>query len=519
MKTFFSIALAATISLSLTGCMEGFLDHTPPVNRVEDNFFQTQRDAEQALFAAYEVLTFSHGRSNDGFHPYDVVLNMLSDDAYAGGSGSGDQPALVEFNAHNIAVTNGKVLGLWSDRYTGIYRTNLLLRNIDNITFQTPQAKVYIAAEARFLRAMFYFDLVRFFGNVPLFTRPLVAEDIRMPQNDPGEVYNFIAQELVEIIPDLRTNIPAAERGRASAWAAKALLGRVYLYHQDYARPVLGLGELPVSRAVVIGHLEDVINTSGHRLLDSFAGQWGRAGNNNNEAIFSVQHVTTTFGDWGFLNGSIGNWTATMTGLRGVGFNVNYASGWSFQPVTRDLVNSFDRERDTRFIASILDPVAENVRHAPAEMYQWQGYAFKKFYPRRGDTPSFNIEFNWPYNRPVFRFSDVLLMAAELEAPGAQEYFDRVRRRAYGDNFVQIPATRENIFAERRLEFAGEGHRYWDLLRMGLDTARQKINAQAQSPEIPINFRPERLGLLPIPQSEINLSDRTLRQNPGYEGS
>jgi starch-binding outer membrane protein, SusD/RagB family len=515
MKKIIAVVLAASFPLALLGC-DAFLDHTPPVNRVEDNFFQTQRDAEQALFAAYEVLTFSHGRSNDGFHPFDVVSNMLSDDAYAGGSGSGDQPSLVEFNAHNIAVTNGKALGLWSDRFTGIYRTNLLLSHIDRITFDSEQMRNTIEAEARFLRAMFYFDLVRFFGNVPLFTRPLVAADIRMEQSDPGEVYDFIVRELVEIIPMMRSNIPAAQAGRASTWAAKALLGRVYLYHQDYAQPVFGLGELPVSRAAVVGHLEDIINSSPHRLLADFGALWGRNGNNNIESVFSVQHITTTFGDWGFLNGSIGNWAATMTGLRGVGFHPQYATGWSFQPVTPDLVDAFDRDTDSRFFASILDPVEENVRHNPGEMYQWQGYAFKKFYPRRADTPQFNLEFNWPYNRPVFRFADVLLMAAELNAAAAQTYFDQVRMRAYGEDFVQIPATRENIFAERRLEFAGEGHRYWDLLRMGLDTARDRINAQSQVPEIPIDFRMDRMGLLPIPQSEINLSDQTLRQNPGY---
>lgn len=109
----------------------------------------------------------------------------------------------------------------------------------------------------------------------------------------------------------------------------------------------------------------------------------------------------------------------------------------------------------------------------------------------------------------------ILLMAAELQAANAQQYFDQVRQRAYGDDFVQIPATRENIMEERRLEFAGEGHRYWDLLRMGLETAKEKIEAQSTE-NIDINFRLDRLGLLPIPQSEINLSDNTLEQNPGY---
>jgi len=518
MKKSFLILLIFVLPLALLSCVDDFLSHDPPVERVQDNFFQTQSDAEQALYAVYEVLTFSHGRSNNAFHPFDLVSNILSDDAYGGGSGSGDQPELVEFNAHNISVTNGKVQGLWADRFTGIYRANLLLENIDNINFESEATRLYFEGEARFLRTLFMFDLLRMFGNVPLVTRPLVAEDIRIPQDDPGDVYNFIVEELLDIIPNMRRDIPSAEMGRASSWAAKAMLGKVYLYHQDYAQPVFGLGDLPVSQAEVVGYLEDIINLSGHALLPNFADQWGVAGNNNNEAIFSVQHITTTFGDWGFLNGSIGNWTAQMSGLRGVGFNVNYASGWSFQPATQDIANAFDPDTDSRYFPSILDPVAENVNHSASQMYQWQGYAFKKFYPRRGDTPSVNTEFNWPYNRPLFRFADVLLTAAELGSANAQDYFDQVRMRAYGDDFEPLDVSKDAIFEERRLEFAGEGHRYWDLLRMGLDEAASIINAQAQPPDIPINFRTERLGLLPIPQSEINLSDRTLVQNPGYEG-
>ncbi len=516
MKKYIIIALIFSLPMLVTGCIDDFLSHDPPVERVQDNFYQTQSDAEQALYAIYETLTFSHGRGNDGFHPIDLVSNILSDDAYAGGSGSGDQPELIDFNAHSISVTNGKALGLWSDRFTGIYRANLLIENINEIEFANQATRDYFEGEARFIRAYHYFNLVRLFGNVPLFTRPLVATDIRVQQADPGEVYEFIAQELVEIIPMMRENIPNAELGRASTWAAKALLGRVYLYHRDYAVPVLGAGPLPVSESEVVGHLEDIVNNSGHALVSDFADLWGTAGNNNNEAIFSVQHITNTFGDWGFLNGSIGNWAAQMGGVRIVGFNPTYARGWSFQPVTPDLVNQFDAAADSRYLVSILDPATEGVSVNAGEMYQWQGFAFKKFPPRTADTPSFNTEFNWPYNRPVFRVADVMLMAAELGSANAQSYFDQVRQRAYGDDFVSIPATRENIMEERRLEFAAEGHRYWDLLRMGLDTAAEKINAQAVAGDISINFRTERLGLLPIPQTEINLSDNTLRQNPGY---
>lgn len=515
MKKLIIISILFVLPFAVAGCMDDFLNHTPPVDRVQDNFFQTQADADQAMFAIYETLTFSHGRSNNGFHPFDLVSNILSDDAYGGGSGSGDQPELLEFNAHNISVTNGKASGLWADRHTGIYRANLLLENIENIDFESEEIRDNYEAEARFLRAYHYFDLVRFFGNIPLFTRPLDASDIRVEQVPPGEVYDFIASELAAAIPNMRESVPDAEVGRATKYAAQALLGRVYLYHQDYAKPVFGAGDLPVSRAEVVSHLEDIINNSGRVLLDDYSDLWGAQNNNNDESVFEIQHVTNTFGDWGFLNGSIGNWATTMSGLRGVGFHPVYSQGWAFQPVTPDLADAFDQDTDSRYFISLLDPVAEGVNHDPGAMYQWQGHAFKKFYPRNADIPSLNTEFNWPYNRPVLRFADVLLMAAELEAPNAQQYFDQVRQRAYGDDFAQIPATKENIMEERRLEFAGEGHRYWDLLRMGLETAKEKIDAQSAE-NININFRLDRLGLLPIPQSEISLSDNTLEQNPGY---
>lgn len=508
-------ASVVSVLLFVTACTENFLDHDPPVERVEDNFFQNQADVEEALFGVYEVLTFKHGRGNEGFVPVDLASNILSDDAYAGGSGPGDQPELLEFNRHNIATTNGKALALWSDFYSGIFRSNLLLDRIDDADFNDEELREIYRAEARFLRAHFYFELVRFFGYVPQFERPLVAEDTQMPQTEPGEVYNFIVEELLEAMPNLRENIPSDELGRVSKWAAKSMLGRVYLFHQDYVQPTFQTGELPVSQNEVVSHLEDVIYDSGHELKEDFADLWGVEGNNNNEAIFSVQHIETGFGDWGYLNGSVGNWATTMTGMRGVGFHPEYSQGWSFQPVTQDLVDTFNPDTDSRYFHSILDPVEEDVNHDAEEMHQWQGYAFKKFYPRTDDSPSVNTEFNWPYNRPVYRYSDVLLMAAELGAADAQNYFDQVRQRAYGDDFEQINASKENIIEERRLEFAGEGHRYWDLLRLGINEAQDRINAQ-QTDNIPIEFDSQRLGLLPIPNSEIDLSEGTLNQNPGY---
>lgn len=519
MKTIKSLSvIAILLMISLSGCMDDFLEKKPLIERTEVNFYQSPQDAQEALFAVYDVTTWQSGGD---FHPYDLVVNILSDDAYAGGSDSGDQPELVEFNRHDISTTNNKVRGIWGDRYTGIYRANLLLDRIQDIEFDDPAEKALYIAEARFLRAFFYFDLIRFYGEIPFFERPLVAADNEMTLSPPEVVYNFIASELAAAIPDLRENIPTAEKGRVSKWAAKSLLGRVYLYHKDYAQPVWGLSDLPVTRNEVIGHLEDVINLSGHALVSDFGDLWGVSNEHNIESIFEINHMSTAYGDWGWLNGTLGNWTGIMTGLRGIPNSHDvYAPGWSFQPVTPALVNEFDPDNDSRYFHSILDPVAENIPHNAGQMFQWAGFAFKKFHPRAEDRPTFNQEHNWPYNRPVIRYSDVLLMAAELGAANAQQYFDEVRERAFGPGFQSLPPTKENIIAERRLEFAGEGHRYWDLLRLGLNetqTTLQAASNQAIDDEAPIEFNPARKGVFPIPDSEIILSNGALKQHSFYQ--
>ncbi|NJO03350.1 MAG: RagB/SusD family nutrient uptake outer membrane protein, partial [Bacteroidia bacterium] len=211
----------------MLGACEDFLEREPLDQRVESNFFQSESDAQEALVAMYDALGWN---TVVGFHPLPMFSDIASDDAYAGGASRNDAPNIIEIDQYNIRTTNSEVLGLWRKYYIGIYRANLYLEKIEGV--EADEAfKQRTTAEAKFLRAYYYFDLLRVFEKVPLLTRTLSSpSEYSQPQNSPAEVYNQIARDLVEAMEDLPNAIPANESGRISKWAAKALLGRAFLY-------------------------------------------------------------------------------------------------------------------------------------------------------------------------------------------------------------------------------------------------------------------------------------------------
>jgi len=175
-----------------------------------------------------------------------------------------------------------------------------------------------------------------------------------------------------------------------------------------------------------------------------------------------------------------------MSGFRGVDSPI-YDVGWGFQPATQSLASEFE-SGDSRYDASIFNPSALGITYKPQDCYQHTGYGFMKVQPLKADKASTNSDLNWPNNWMVVRFADVLLMGAELNLDNnlskAQTYYNRVRARAFGS--AATPPTLTNdvnglnlIYHERRVEFAGEGLRYWDLMRRGLTYTQQKIDAAA----------------------------------------
>ncbi len=514
-----SYFLATLLVAGLSSCGDEFLDRPPQDQRVIDNFYQTESDAAEALIAIYDAMGWNT-TAQEGFQPLPMITDILSDDSYAGGASRTDVPPIVDMDQHRILTTNPQVRGLWRKYYVCIFRANIFLERIEGID-ASPEFTSRAKAEAKFVRAYAYFDLLRLFENVPLILETLSPEELDQPQASPQEVYDQIAKDLVEAAADLPESVPTSEAGRVSKWAAKSLLGRALLYVNGVYGGGMDAGSVMVDQAYALAELEDVIANGGFGLLANFEDNFKRDFEFSNESVFEISYSDArTWFDWGFIQGGEGNMAAQMQGPRIQNPDVeDYEAGWSFAPVTQDLYDAFE-ENDPRRDATILMETELNgglnigFQHTG---YFSQKYTTSKEYVRAEGQ----LELNWGNNYRVIRFSDVLLMAAELGSANAQQYLDQVRARV---GLASVPATPENIMQERRVELALEGHRYWDLLRQGVNVANQAISItnergdlyQGDQLDFNVSFNPATLGFFPIPQSEIDLSGGVYQQNAGY---
>jgi hypothetical protein len=521
-----NVLFAALLVSLVTACSKSFLDRTPINRQVESDFYKTPEDAFEALVAAYSVLDY------DGYGNIWLSSEIASDDCFGGG-GIADNGLLqwdnfVTYTDHNAEA--------WKKYYTGIYRANVFLNKVDGVKFgDSAYLKDKYTGEAKFLRAYFYFDLVRMFGNVPLLTKPIEGTDFKIPQTTPDSVYLLIASDLKEAISLLSPTakkfgaIPPADYGRITKWAAEALLARVYLYYTGYYNKpdLVGL----VNKQDAANAVEDVIQNSGHELVTGFASLFRAsatttyAGQNNKEGVFVIQYTDKGKGNWTQQNG---NRVQVMVGIRSQAL-APYYQGWGIAPVNGKLWNAYEAD-DTRKTATIISIADEklNFNTATTDQAQYTGYYWKKYTPMGGpdrpDANGGNFQIDNFDNYAVIRFSDVLLMGAELNLSinlaKAQSYYDRIRDRAFNSATHRNTLTNDAngiklIMTERWLELALEGHRYWDLLRQGLTVAKQAIDNNTND-QFKVTFRTETKGLFQIPQTQIGLSNGTVTQNGGW---
>lgn len=514
MKKVFLLILVTWI---FSSCSEEFLDRKPLDQVDSSTFYRTEEDAFEALVAVYDVLGY---QSTPGvsWAPYLTVSDMLSDDAYAGGADANDGLDEDELNNFNIPPTNLLVHSTWLINYTGIYRANLLLEKLPDIDMDEEE-KERMRGECKFLRAYFHFQLVRLFENIPLLTRTLQSpSEYSVEQAEPSETYNQIALDLFEAAGVLPEMVDPGENGRLTKWAAQALLGRVYLFYEGVYGMDLMAGSETLDRTRILALLEDIINNSSHALLPEFADNFRKAFEFSEESIFEISHGDSPpWWDWGYLRGSEGNLAAQMQGPR-VTNSDNWNRGWSFAPVTYSLFKEL--EEDPRREATIV--IETELDGNLVKGYQHTGYYSNKY---TSDEEHWGSDGQFEHNRTcnyrVIRYSDVLLMAAELGSPNAQSYLDEVRGRV---GLPSVPATEENIFKERRLELALEGIRYFDLVRRGMSVAADALNRQGERGPLYIDdqiiyeveFDEATRGFLPIPQAEIDLSAGRFMQNDGY---
>jgi len=494
---YFFIAIA---SVSLGSCTKDFVDLTPKGAFLSDNYYANQEQATAALVGVYDPIRKNTG----GFENTIAMMNAGSDDHVAGGGGATDGAGIQGFSNHTLTSTN--IPGsFWNDYYQGIFRANTLLVKLPGVEM-TEDLKERFTAEARALRAIYYFDLVRMFKNVPLLLDPLTATNMYdVEQATPEAVYAQIENDLLAAIPALPGDVPAAtESGRITKGAAQAVLGKVYLFE----------GKKPEAAAILaeVNGTPGATNKYGNKLLANYSDLWVVANKFNSESLLEVSHTSAGNSDWWFWGSGAdeGNTLNVMVGPRSYSRPTgstapDLPSGWSFNCITQDLYDAI--KADPRFGATVFDLKALKAAGEADYIggYQDTGYFLNKYLPRKSDvrTGGGAAELNYKQNSYIIRLADTYLMEAEALGSGAraQALLDAVRARV---GLLPVPVTLAAIKNERRMELAGEGLRFFDLVRWG--DAGAKLGSRG--------FIVGTSEIFPIPSRE--LQGTKLKQNPGY---
>jgi starch-binding outer membrane protein, SusD/RagB family len=560
-KIFMILLIIAFVAMS---CSDSFLDTEPLTEQVDENYYQTPDDADAALTACYSVLTLVP--VNESFM---LVSNLMSDDQFGGG-GENDQSV----HATDCFKKYGDDMyeNAWTVYYKGIFRCNMLISKLDQITWDSDDQRDQAEGEARFLRAYFYFDMARMWGTVPLVT---TTDPLNLPKATASEIFAQIATDLklaIEKLPATSlAQISTTELGHATRWAAEGLMARAFLFYTGYySQSTLPLTDgSTIAKSDVIGWIDECANTalSGHGLISDFRNLWPYAYVNKNytysdgspQYAYAYNNDLSWIGEEGanvetvfaikFSN--LASWSTSIyysnqfdlyCGFRNQTL-VPFGQGWGCGTVNSQLWDDWesDEPNDIRRQGSILDVSDDSegltgYTWGSDKQYHETGYWQKKYMPVNVEVDgtienyscvvygtTANYQLDNTQDLVMIRFPDILLMGAELEYDGsgsyAQTYLDRVRARA---GLSSVTATLENIKKERRYELAFEGLRYWDLLRWhDEETAFAKVKDvtvknNSVSTTKTITYRSETGGFLPIPETEITLSSGVLVQNDGW---
>ncbi len=502
-KTIYKLLIFAAAIVFSTSCGEEYLElelKGVTVFNAED--IDTEEEAYEVLLAAYDMLQVKYWY---GWGSYYLLANMPSDDAVPVGGGTSDRPEYWELHEFTFTPQNTAVSNFWQRNYFGIYRANLV---INEIAYQSDLFK----AEALFLRAYYYFELARAFGDAAFYTNNL--DPSAKPGNtDRSIIYDQCVTDLLAAIPALPTKDQqgADEFSRASKGAAQALLGKVYLYQGN--------------NAAAADVLDQVINSGAYDLAADYNSIWQPTGEFGIGSVFEINYTTFHHGDfWGNGRENEGNIDVQLTGPRETAVG-EFDDGWGFDMIDSSLVDLWDAQGDTvRKYGTGFGPeyFKENLTLDPADDLNDNGFPDDKekegwtgwYQRKRGTYPAYNgtiePDVSWGNNERMIRFADVLLMAAEAHNKNgndatALQYVNRVRARANLGNLSSSGnQLLQDIKTERRMELGMEGHRYYDLIRWG--DAPAVLGTRG--------FVEGKHEVFPIPATEIGLT--SLTQNANY---
>lgn len=498
------------LAILITACSKQ-LNQQPPSSTTTALFYSNTNDFTQAVSGAYKQLTS---------YPDQVLWmgEMRADNINVQSDGNRDWQGINDFSPNLTAV--GFVTSAWDSLFNGIYNTNSVLDNLvtkgANIT--DPNLRARYGAECHFLRAFYYFQLVRLYGEVPIMDHVMAAADVAKAKRSPvTDVYKLIISDLQTAIGGLPASYTGADVGRATSMAAKGLLGLVYLtrsgpVYSGVDGPTQGTNEWDLALA----QFNDIIASGKFAFGGNYPAIFSYDKEDNPEVVFDVQYMATN-------NGADFPSQLTPTGYwSGVGISGSYGNGYgsSTYTVSKNLRASYKNSAagavDMRDTFNILYKYPTNTT-APIQIDTSNPF-IKKYINLAKRGASYK---DWPINFIVMRYTDVLMMKAECilhgAGGGAQSdalaIVNQVRQRAGVPALTSIDLP--TLMEERRREFVGEGIRWNDLVREGM--AVTTMNAWIASDAVTNRAQviPQYV-IYPVPIAEILSSNGLYTQNGGY---
>ncbi|MCB4798081.1 RagB/SusD family nutrient uptake outer membrane protein [Tamlana sp. 62-3] len=499
--------------LGILSCNDDFT--TNPAFGVEDidTFFQDESNVEEALIGIYDLMQYNYSRD---WHSAFFVKLLPGDDANAAGGNSGDQQQLQDIDDYtDVVSSNASITSIWDLFYRTIALSNIVIENIQDSDLSN---KDRVIAEAKFFRAWCYFELTTMFGDIPLRLTILEdAEDFGIEKTSQTEIYAQIESDLIDAISDLQDK-SATDYFRVSSGAAEALMGKVLVFQEKYDE--------------AIPYFESVIANPSHDLETNPEDVWSINNEFGIESLVEIGFISTSGRDWGNLEWggrNESNLHIQLMGPRGDGIfdltGTNLINGWGFNLPTEKLANAFDTAGDVNRKAATLMTEEELIAAGGSvdataatggEIWDYEGSIRIKYATKDEDTSPDGVkELNYSTNFRLFRYAEVLLLAAEAYNQNGQDAearteLNKIRNRA---GLADISATLagddlfDAIVNEKFLELAHEGQRFWDLVRWG-----------RASTELAGTGYTSKNDLFPIPINEIDKNSKLTEadQNPGY---
>jgi len=491
------------VAFTFSQCKKELLNIDPTIPLITvDNYYKNEVEAINGVNAAYTPLSAIYNGA--AWHLGDI----MSDDTDLGGGGGGDGLETAELDNFNVTSFNPILSTLWAQSYFGILRANLVIERVPLVPVMNADVRKRSIGEGHYLRALYYYHLVRIFGDVPLYTNVITAEQAATISRSPKkQVYDTIIKDLKMAETLLPNTTTAANKGRATAGTAKGLLAAVYLTLADKTNAAAKAKEVIDNKALY-----------GYNLYTDYGDNFKLQNENGLESMFEVQYRSGG-GQWSDFGA--GQKLNTFFAPRSQ--NIVQSAGYGWNVPTKDFADSY--QKTGAAYSTIIDKRRPSSMWVPGDTYDSYtqpaqltgsplGLNIRKYFVPIANTLGDNGGWTCALNVPIMRYAEVLLIYAEA-AGGAlgKPSADLVRVRAGLAplaNGLSEAQYLEAIYKERRLEFAFEMHRWYDLLRhpdpnyfVTVLKAAGKTNVQ------------QKHRFMPIPQGERD-KNPSLTQNDGY---